>query len=115
MNQSFCLTRHYIKEAKNGFFMDKVNHHDLIANKNMMQIQVLSYNLVRLFSLNILPFQFRQHQIEKLRNKILKTGVRRVKSARQFKFHFASRYLYKHEFFEILKADRKSTRLNSSD
>ena len=58
----------YIKEAKNGFRMDKVIHHDLVANKNMMQIRVLSYNLVHLFSLNILPFQFRQYQIEILRN-----------------------------------------------
>ena len=92
-----------IKEGKNGFRFDKVSHSKLVTNRNLLQMKLLSYNLMRLFSLSVLPDKFKKHQIETLRNKLFKVAAKRVKSGRQYKFRFTSSFPYKKEFLDILE------------
>ena len=94
----------YIKEAKNGFRFDKVSHSKLLANRNLMQMKMLSYNLMRLFSLNVMPEKFQSWQAGTLRNKLLKIGTKRTRSGRQYRFRFASGFPLKEEFQSILNA-----------
>jgi len=92
----------FIKEAKNGFRVDKVSQKSLASNGTQMQAKMLAYNLIRLFTLNLLPEKFQSHQVETLRNKFFKLAGKRVKSGRRVTYRFASAFPYQNIFRQIL-------------
>jgi len=56
-----------IKELKYDYGMDKISTGELLANSAYFQMVLLAYNLVRLFSLCILPEGWRRYRLKTLR------------------------------------------------
>ena len=81
-----------IKEAKNGFRMDKVNHKNFITNVNRIQLTGLAYNLVNAFKRIVLPEEYKHYQIETIRNKFFKIGAKKTSGGRQITYKMATAY-----------------------
>ena len=93
----------YIKEAKNGFAIDKVSQQSLVVNKNQFMMKMIAYNLKCIFSALVLPEAMQSYQIETLRNKLFKVAARRVKHARKIVVKLCSHFPLKREFEAILQ------------
>jgi hypothetical protein len=90
-----------IKEAKNGFRMDKVNHRNFVTNVNRIQLTGLAYNLVNSFKRLVLPDKFSHFQIETLRNKFFKIGAKKILGGRQVTYKMATAFPLQDAFYEI--------------
>ena len=92
--------KNLIKEAKNGFRMDKVSYKNFDTNTNHMQLSMLAYNIVNSFKRLVLPKKFDGMQVATLRNKLFKIGAKKVKGARVVTYKMASAYPFKDLFHE---------------
>ena len=92
-----------IKDCKNRFRMDKVNHKHLMTNVNRIQLVVLAYNLFNGFRRLTLAHEFSKMQIETLRTKLIKIAAKQVKHSRRIMFKLCSHHPYKEVFHHCLK------------
>jgi hypothetical protein len=88
----------YIKEAKNGFWLDKMNSHSFQVNEVKMIVSLLAYNLTNWLRTLCFPKEQKNMQIDTLRTRIIKVASKLVKSGRSLYFKLSSSFVYQ-EFF----------------
>ncbi len=88
-----------IKELKNDYSIDKIPTGELLANSAYFQIILLAYNLMKLFTLTILPQAWRRYRLKTLRFIFINiAGVVR-RHARQIKLIISEYYIYYDIFY----------------
>src|SRR5699024_8257168 len=101
----------YIMEAKNGFYLDKMNSHSIQENEVKTILSLLAYILKNWLRTHYFPEKQTSMQIETIRKRILKVASKLVKSGRSFYFKLSSSFVYQKFFWEVLQRiqrDRKS-------
>ena len=93
----------YIKEAKNGFYLDKMNSHSFQVNEVKMMLSLLAYNLTNWLRTLCFPEKQTSMQIETIRTRIIKVASKLVKSGRSFYFKLSSSFVYQKFFWEVLQ------------
>ncbi|WP_269920189.1 IS1380 family transposase [Caldifermentibacillus hisashii] len=93
----------YIKEAKNGFYLDKMNSHSFQVNEVKMMLSLLAYNLTNCLRTLCFPKGRKSMQIETIRTRIIKVASKLVKSGRSIYFKLSSSFVYQKFFWEVLQ------------
>lgn len=93
----------YIKEAKNGFFLDKMCSHSYQVNEVRMMLSLLAYNLTNWMRTLCFPEEQKTMQIQTIRTKIIKVASKLVKSGRSLYFKLSSSFVYQSFFWRILQ------------
>ena len=93
----------YIKEAKNGFYLDKMNSHSFQVNEVKMMLSLLAYNLTNWLRTLCFPKGRKSMQIETIRTRIIKVASKLVKSGRSIYFKLSSSFVYQKFFWEVLQ------------
>ena len=93
----------YIKEAKNGFYLDKMNSHSFQVNEVKMMLSLLAYNLTNWLRTLCFPKGRKSMQIETIRTRIIKVASKLVKSGRSTYFKLSSGFVYQKFFWEVLQ------------
>lgn len=93
----------YIKEAKNGFYLDKMNSHSFQVNEVKMMLSLLAHNLTNWLRTLCFPEKQTSMQIETIRTRIIKVASKLVKSGRSFYFKLSSSFVYQKFFWEVLQ------------
>lgn len=94
----------YIKEAKNGFGLDRMSSHSFQANEARMMFSLLAYNLTNWLRTLCFPEGQKQMQIQTIRTRIIKVASKLVKSGRSLYFKLASSFVYATFFWEVLRS-----------
>lgn len=97
----------YIKEAKNGFYLDKMSSHSFQMNEVKMTLSLLAYNLTNWLRTLCFPEGKQSMQIETIRTRIIKVASKLVKSGRSFYFKISSSFVYQRFFWEVLERVQK--------
>ena len=92
----------YIKEAKNGFYLDKMNSHSYLVNEVKMMLSLLAYNLTNWLRTLCFPEGQKTMQIDTIRTRIIKVASRLVKSGRSLCFKLSSSFVYQKFFWNVL-------------
>jgi len=93
----------YIKEAKNGFYMDRMSSHSFATNEVRMMLSLLAYNLTNWLRTLCFPEGQKKMQIQTIRTRIIKVASRLVKSARSLYFKLSSSFVYESFFWKVLQ------------
>lgn len=93
----------YIKEAKNGFYLDKMNSHSFQVNEVKMMLSLLAYNLTNWLRTLCFPEEQKTMQIETIRTRIIKVASKLVKSGRSLYFKLSSSFVYQEFFWKVLR------------
>lgn len=93
----------YIKEAKNGFYLDKMNSHSFQVNEAKMMLSLLAYNLTNWLRTLCFPEGQKTMQMETIRTRIIKVASKLVKSGRSFYFKLSSSFVYQEFFWKVLQ------------
>lgn len=93
----------YIKEAKNGFRLDKMNSHSFQVNEAKMMLSLLAYNLTNWLRSLCFPEGQKNMQIQTIRARIIKVASKLVKSGRSFYFKLSSSFVYQKFFWKVLQ------------
>ena len=97
----------YIKEAKNGFYLDKMNSHSYLVNEYKMMLALLAYNLTNWLRTLCFPEGSKTMQIDTIRTRIIKVASRLVQSGRSFCFKLSSSFVYQKFFWNVLEKIQK--------
>jgi hypothetical protein len=92
----------YIKEAKNGFWLDKMSSHSFQVNEVKMMLSLLAYNLTNWLRTLCFPKEQKNIQIDTIRTRIIKVASKLVKSGRSLYFKLSSSFVYQEFFWKIL-------------
>jgi len=92
----------YIKEAKNGFWLDKMNSHSFQVNEVKMMLSLLAYNLTNWLRTLCFPKEQKNIQIDTIRTRIIKVASKLVKSGRSLYFKLSSSFVYQEFFWKVL-------------
>lgn len=92
----------YIKEAKNGFGMDRMNSHSFQVNEAKLMLSLLAYNLTNWMRTLAFPEGQKAMQIETIRTRIVKVASKVVKSGRSLYFKLSSSFVYQEFFWKVL-------------
>jgi hypothetical protein len=93
----------YIKEAKNGFRLDRMNSHSFQVNEVKMMLSLLSYNLTNWLRTLCFPKEQKNIQIDTIRTRIIKVASKLVKSGRSFYYKLSSSFVYQEFFWKVLR------------
>jgi len=93
----------YIKEVKNGFYMDRMSSHGFQANQVRMMLSLLAYNLTNWLRTLCFPDGHRNMQVQTIRTKLIKVASKLVRSGRSFYFKLASSFVYPKLFWQVLQ------------
>ncbi|QDI90511.1 IS1380 family transposase [Salicibibacter halophilus] len=93
----------YIKEAKNGFDLDRMSSHSFQANEARMMFSLFAYNLTNWLRTLCFPEEQKRMQIQTIRSKVIKVASKLVKSGRSFYFKLASSFVYETFFWKVLR------------
>jgi len=92
----------YIKEAKNGFGLAKMNSHSFQVNEVKLMFSLLTYNLTNWMRTLAFPEGQKTMQIETIRTRIVKVASKLVKSGRSLYFKLSSSFVYQKFFWKVL-------------
>jgi len=98
----------YIKEAKNGFNLDKMCSHSFQVNEVRMMLSLLAYNLTNWLRTLCFPEGQKNMQIQTIRTKIIKVASKLVKSGRSLYFKLSSSFVYQTFFWGHITAHSKA-------
>lgn len=93
----------YIKEAKNGFYLDRMSSHNFETNEVRMMLSLLAYNLTNWLRTLCFPEEQKNMQIQTIRTRIVKVASKLVKSGRSFYFKLSSSFVYQSFFWKVLQ------------
>lgn len=97
----------YIKEAKNGFYLDKMSSHSFQMNEVKMTLSLLAYNLTNWLRTLCFPDGKQSMQIETIRTRVIKVASKLVKSGRSFFFKLSSSFVFQKFFWEVMQRVQK--------
>src|SRR5699024_8108339 len=104
--QSYRTTgtkENYIKEAKNGFYLNRMSSHSFATNGVRMMLRLLAYHLTDGLTTLCFPDGQKNMQIQTIRTIIVKADSRLVKSGRSFYFKLSSSFVYQSFFWNVLQ------------
>lgn len=93
----------YIKEAKNGFYLDRMASHSFTANEVRMMLSLLAYNLTNWLRTLCFPEGQKNMQIQTIRTRIIKVASKLVRSGRSLYFKLASSFVYESFYWNVLR------------
>jgi|SRR5699024_7330857 len=93
----------YIKEAKNGFYLDQMTSHSFQANEVRMMLSFLAYNLTNWLRMLCFPEGQKNMQIQTIRTKVVKVASKLVKSGRSLYFKLSSSFVDASFFWKVLR------------
>jgi len=93
----------YIKEAKNGFYLDRMSSHSFATNEVRMMLSLLAYNLTNWLRTLCFPEGQKNMQIQTIRTRIIKVASKLVRSGRSLYFKLASSFVYETFFWNVLR------------
>ncbi|QQK79230.1 IS1380 family transposase [Salicibibacter cibi] len=93
----------YIKEAKNGFDLDRMSSHSFEANEARMTLSLLAYNFTNWLRTLCFPEEQKSMQIQTIRTRVIKVASKLVKSGRSFYFKLSSSFVYQAFFWNVLR------------
>lgn len=93
----------YIKEAKNGFYFDRMSSHSFQVNEVRMMLSLLAYNLTNWLRTLCFPDGKKTMQIQTIRTKIIKVASKLVRSGRSFYFKLSSSFVYQSFFWNVMQ------------
>ena len=93
----------FIDEAKNGFYLDKMNSHSFQVNEAKMMLSLLAYNLTNWLRTLCSPEGQKTMQIDTIRTRIIKVASKLVKSGRSLYFKLSSSFVYQKFFWKVLQ------------
>lgn len=93
----------YIKEAKNGFDLDRMSSHSFQANEARLMLSLLAYNLTNWMRTLCFPEEQKNMQIQTIRTKVIKVASKLVKSGRSLYFKLSSSFVYQEFFWKVLQ------------
>ncbi|WP_369127609.1 transposase [Lactiplantibacillus pentosus] len=96
------IVENNIKETKLGFYLDKTNSHDYLANTFRMLFSALAYNIVQVFKQSVLPTGKHDFQITTLRLRLFQIPAVLVKHARKFILKLSSNNIFDNFYWETL-------------
>ncbi|UJF16043.1 IS1380 family transposase [Jeotgalibaca sp. MA1X17-3] len=92
----------YIKEAKNGFYLDKTDSPHFLENHARMLVSLLAYNLVNFMKTLCLPAKEAAFQVDSLRLRLFKVAGKLVRSGRKLFLKTSSSHVYQDLFYHLL-------------
>lgn len=92
----------YIKEAKNGFYLDKTDSTNFLENHARMMISLLAYNLINFMKTTCLPAKEATFQVDTLRLRLFKVAGKLVRSGRKLFLKTSSSHVYQDLFYYLL-------------
>jgi Transposase DDE domain group 1 len=92
-----------IKEAKNGFNLDRMSSHHFEINEVRMMLSLLAYNLTNWLRTLCFPEEQKNMQIQTIRTKIIKVASKLVKSGRSLYFKLSSSFVYQSFFWNVMQ------------
>lgn len=92
----------FIKEAKEGFGLDRMKSHQFIVNEARMMISLLAYNLTNWLRTLSFPPTAKGIQIQTIRTRLIKVASKLVKSGRSLHFKLSSSFVYTRFFCDVL-------------
>lgn len=93
----------YIKEAKNGFYFDRMSSHSFQVNEVRMMLSLLAYNLTNWLRTLCFPQGQKNMQVQTMRTKLIKVASKLVKSGRSLYFKLASSFVFQKLFWDVLR------------
>ncbi len=93
----------YIKEAKNGFYLDRMSSHSFTTNEVRMMLSLLAYNLTNWLRTLCFPEGQKNMQIQTIRTKVVKAASKLVKSGRSLYFKLSSSFVYQSFFWDVIR------------
>lgn len=93
----------YIKEAKNGFRLDKMDSHSFQINEVKMMLSLLAYNLTNWLRTLCFPRGQKGMQIQTIRTRIIKVASKLVKSGRSLYFKLSSSFVYQKFLWKVFQ------------
>src|SRR5699024_6094686 len=93
----------YIKEEKNGFYLDRMSSHSFATNEVRMMLSLLAYNLTNWLRTLCFPNEQENMQIQTIRQKVVKEASRMDKSGRSYYFKLSSSFVYQSFFWNVLQ------------
>lgn len=97
----------YIKEAKNGFRLDKMDSHSFQTNEIKMILSLLTYNLTNWLRTLCFPEGQESMQIQTIRTRVVKVASKLVKSGRSLYFKLSSSFVYQEFFWKVFRRIQK--------
>lgn len=97
----------YIKEAKNGFYLDKMTSHSYLVNEVKMMLSLLAYNLTNWLRTLCFPQGQKTMQIDTIRTRLIKVASKLVKSGRSLYFKLSSSFVYQKFFWNVMSQLQK--------
>lgn len=94
----------FIKEAKLGFFMDKTDSSSFVTNEGRMMISVLTYNIIQMMKIWVLPESMKNWTIATIRTRLIKVATKVVSHARKISIKLDETHVYLKEFFAWTQA-----------
>jgi hypothetical protein len=94
----------FIKEAKNGFFMDKTDSSKFYANACRMMLSMLAYNIIAMMRLKVLTGEMKTWTISTLREHLIKVAGRVSVHAREIRIKLDETFVHMEKYFQIAKA-----------
>lgn len=91
----------YIKEAKNGFYFDRMSSNPFLFNEVKMMLSLLAYNLTNWLRTLCFPEGQKAMQIDTIRTRIIKVASKLVKSGRSLYFKLSSSFVYQKFFWNV--------------
>jgi len=95
-------SENYIKESKMDCGFERLSCKTFWANAFRFQCAVLTYNINNLFRRTILPEELNRHSLNTLRVKLINTGCRIIRHARQVICQFGKSFRIKKLFEKII-------------
>ena len=92
----------FIKEAKNGFYLDKTDSSSFLENHARMMVSLLAYNLVNFIKTICLPAKEAAFQVDTLRLRLFKVAGKLVRSGRKLFLKTSSSHVYQNLFYHLL-------------
>ena len=83
----------YIKEAKNGFYLDCMTSHSFATNEVRMMLSLLAYNLINWLRTLCFPEDQKNMKIQSIRTKLIKVASKLVQSGRYFYYKLSSSFV----------------------
>ncbi len=92
-----------IKEAKNGFYLDKIDSSGFLENQDRMMVSLLAYNLINFMKTICLPMKEAAFQVDTLRLRFFKVAGKLVHSGRKWFLKTISSHVYQNMFYYLLE------------
>jgi len=90
-----------IKELKNGLKADRLSCHNFIANSFRLLLHAGAYVLMHALRQYLKGTELEKAQVETIRVKLIKIGVRIKQTCRRIKINFCSSYPYQDIFWKL--------------